>query len=544
MTKPSRRVMALALLTTAAAFVGGVMVGRTTSIATGAGEHQREQEQEPRAAARPGEPARGRQPTPQEHVPPPSPQPLAGEDDASSPPAPVPVPPAAQHLGRIAAVAGAVRFDGSPPRFGVLVRVTPSSARPSAPITVAASPPDFAFNVAELPAGRCRFDVGLPLGVDLGATERDLIGGENRVVVDARSVGDEDTLVLRVVDRDGRTLDPERLSVRVAYEGPSGNGLAKGQLDVRPDGSILIPSVRPPGDSDRRFAIVEWLGHDVREVDLAGATDNVVVVRFGDDANASVRVRLVGVPPGSPKVGVLVVPRGRTLDRVAVPFYETWLDGGERWISRLAPGAADVVTVTAASAASNDLRELARRPLELVAGDNSVEIPYPETGQIAMRVEASFVELYSAELPRVRQRIDSRLTEGGRVLFEGIPSGEWRVVPYARDDEPKGESVVRTVAVIEQTFVPADGLEAYVADLDPGGSAAAAGLQAGDVIVRANGIEPTTGFEWARHVRSLASMGTVAVVVARATSRVELSVPGGIFVSREAGGARLMLRNR
>lgn len=143
--------------------------------------------------------------------------------------------------------------------------------------------------------------------------------------------------------------------------------------------------------------------------------------------------------------------------------------------------------------------------------------------------------------------MNSQIADGSR-MFVGIAYAiaaadlEVIVTGLIAEDLPPVPKLGMTVRPVDRQVAEALGIDPaglLVDGVTPGGLAAAAGLQGGDVILAVDNVVLTDPGAMAFAIERAGATGETAVTVWRAGARVELSLVLGLAMPEEAGGLRL-----
>jgi hypothetical protein len=153
----------------------------------------------------------------------------------------------------------------------------------------------------------------------------------------------------------------------------------------------------------------------------------------------------------------------------------------------------DLGLTTSVSLGGRGGTTLSTTPITLLPGKNLQTVQMPSLHQLAVIVEGmdpnSRIDLRQLSPDGSGftgvQVNGARVGTGGRVVFERIPGGTYKLLTHGR--EPEGEMVVDVSGPSEVRFEPKPLNAMYVTVADPAGHLAGAGFKTGDLIVGLDG---------------------------------------------------------
>jgi hypothetical protein len=344
-------------------------------------------------------------------------------------------------------------------------------------------------------------------------------------------LGLEESFVVEVVGPDGKP--PPQASFTTGYERENSRYGGDSPRSVRlPDGTWRVarwkpPSNMPPGGT--HFLTVSVSGWGTERIEVDPRTASRLSVAFETPATLEVTVADYEGSGMEGKLQVQLSVRGSFQHQGPRLSSE-----GKATFTDLAPGA---YTLTLSLRDARSMRQIAQHEINLVSGENRETLPLPTLHRVTILVEnpsIGHVQLRPTDHQR-RLYFNQRAPEGGRVVYEGVPDGDYTVYGYGGEGggsmpvTVRGDTVVRFSPVVQDSY--------QVTIQDASGTMARAGLRTGDLIVGLDG----TLFENLSKARALFTLAKdrerCVLTILRGGRRHQLTVrPLDVWASNKARG--------
>jgi hypothetical protein len=379
---------------------------------------------------------------------------------------------------------------------------------------------DGSFVLLDLAAGT--WVIGMVTGGEVvGRTVVEVTSGLASCVVALPDPDPEGSVIVTVLGPDGKRDD--RVSVvselvvgEQRWAGPPG-------VPIRA-GGFRVAHARPgegasPGEASFTLVVRSRLYGESR-VPYGGPGERQVEVRLEEPASLNVKVTgyTEGGHAGHVRL-ILVPPAGAG----GSPYWQTDRppDAQGRYVVPGIPPGDYRLVVQAMLDKSTRIPALVES-IMVTPGENRIEIAMPRLYSLTIRSDtaARFGLRPPLDSPS-RWRCPPRALHGGRVVWEHLPAGDYRIQPEGPSRRGIPVSVPRTREV-EYDPRPDDCIVVRITD--PAGILAGAGLLDGDLIVAIDGTELTDS----RQMQALATLAMkneeAAITVLRDGKRLELSV--------------------
>ncbi len=339
-------------------------------------------------------------------------------------------------------------------------------------------------------------------------------------------------VVLRVLGPDGEALDDLSISTRyVTGTGSHGRGATMLKQD---DGSVWVLHEPPDDVADqkdlRSFLSVQSKQYGQKEVEYDPESAEEVVVEFAEPATVEVTVLGYAASGLEDRVSVHLVDRQQTEDggvrsQTVAQSREGSLDAaGRQTIGPVEPG--EYILALQLSSGRHRHRTIAELPVVLESGPNAASITMPRLHNLVVAFEETSGVRVNLQMTSTRTGFSTfesaTVDETGRVVFDGLPPGEYRVRAWG--GSVQGEMVVQVPAAGEVPFEPTQFNALRITVTDPDGYLARVGFRDGDLAIGLEGVE----FENTQQMQLLAATAMVKpevkFMVARGRQRLTITI--------------------